>query len=211
MSFYFFLILSYLLGGIPFGLIVGFLFGHGDIRSKGSGNIGATNVWRVAGPWAALFVFIGDIGKGAAAVWICHHWYNPLWPISFEGAALLFGFFAVLGHLFSPYLKFKGGKGVNTALGVFTSLLPWETLASVIIFVVVLLVTRFVSLSSIIAALSLVGILWLKYLYFNIPIKKEYLLATSIVSVLIIFTHHKNIKRLLTGTENKFQLRRVID
>ncbi|MFH1701360.1 MAG: glycerol-3-phosphate 1-O-acyltransferase PlsY [Candidatus Zixiibacteriota bacterium] len=211
MSFYLCLILSYLLGGIPFGLIAGFLFGHGDIRSKGSGNIGATNVWRIAGPGATFFVFVGDFGKGAAAVLICSLWSNSSWPIPQESAALLCGLFAVLGHLFSPYLVFKGGKGVCTALGVFASLLPLETLASVIIFVIVLLITRFVSLSSIIATMSLAGILWIKYLYFNIPVKKEYLLATSVVSALILFTHHQNIKRLITGTEHRFQLRKAVD
>jgi glycerol-3-phosphate acyltransferase PlsY len=211
MSFYLFLILSYLLGGIPFGLIVGFLFGHGDIRSKGSGNIGATNVWRIAGPRATLIVFIGDIGKGAVAVWICHTWYNSSWPISYEGAALLFGLFTVLGHMFSPYLKFKGGKGVSTTLGVFISLLPLETLASVVVFILILIVSRFVSLSSIVAALSLTGILWVKHLYLNIPVEKEYLLATTIVFALILFAHHQNIKRLISGTESRFKLRKAVD
>ena len=211
MNFYLFLILSYLLGGIPFGLIIGYIFGHGDIRTKGSGNIGATNVWRVAGAGAAFFVFIGDIGKGALTVWVCHTWYNPSWPLSYEGAALLFGFFAVLGHLYSPFLKFKGGKGVNTALGVFVSLLPWETLAAVVIFLLTLMISRFVSLSSIIAVLSLAGILWIKYLYFEYSVKKEYLFAASLISVLILFAHHQNIKRLIAGTENRFQIRKAVD
>lgn len=211
MSFYFFLILSYLIGGIPFGLLVGFFFGQGDIRDKGSGNIGATNVWRIAGPGAALIAIIGDIGKGAVAVWICHIWYSFTWPISYEGAALLFGLFTVLGHIFSPYLKFKGGKGVSTTLGVFIGLLPIETLASVIVFIVILIATRFVSLSSIMAALTLTGILWVKYLYLNIPVKGEYLLATTIVFALILFAHHQNIKRLISGTENRFQLRKAVD
>ncbi len=211
MKYYYYLILAYFIGGVPFGFIVGFITGHGDIRKKGSGNIGATNVWRVAGPFAALFVFIGDIGKGVLAVMVCRAVYSSQWPLSFESVALLGGFIAVLGHIFTPYLKFKGGKGVNTALGVFACLVPVESAIAVIIFLITVSVFRYISLGSIIATLSLAGILWVEKLTLYRPIAEEYLIASTLAALLILLAHHQNIRRILAGNEHRFKLRKATD
>ena len=209
MSFYLYLIIAYLTGGVPFALIVGYLAGQGDIRKKGSGNIGATNVWRLAGPFPALFVFAGDIGKGVAAVLIGSLFYQPDWPVSLSNAALIAGILAVLGHTFSPYLRFRGGKGVNTVLGVFVSLMLIETLIAVGVFLVTVLVFRYISLGSMIGTLTLAIIVWIEKLALNRPIENSYLAVSAIMAAFILFTHRQNIKRLLSGTENRFQLRKV--
>ena len=211
MNFYAYLIVAYLVGGIPFGLIVGFLSGHGDIRQQGSGNIGATNVMRIAGIIPTIFVFIGDIGKGIAAVLLCQYFFQPGWPISYEAASLLAGFLAVMGHSFSPYLKFRGGKGVNTALGVFISVLPIQSLIAVSVFVVIVAITRYVSLGSLVATISLTGLVWAQKLFMDKSVANAYVIATSFVCFLIIITHRQNIKRLLAGNENRFQMRKAVD
>ena len=111
MSFYIYIIIAFALGGIPFGLLVGYMFGAGDIRKVGSGNIGATNVWRTAGPGAAMLVFVGDIGKGVLAVLLAGWMISASWPVAITTAGLIGGCAAVLGHMFSPFLGFRGGKG----------------------------------------------------------------------------------------------------
>ncbi|MCK5128005.1 MAG: glycerol-3-phosphate 1-O-acyltransferase PlsY [candidate division Zixibacteria bacterium] len=208
MDFYIYLIVAYFLGGLPFGLAVGYMFGHGDIRKKGSGNIGSTNIWRIAGGKAATIVFVGDIGKGIAAVLLCQYYYTPQYPISFEAASLLAGFLAVLGHSFSPYLKFQGGKGVNTALGVFISVLPIQALTALSVFLLIVAVTRYVSLGSIVATLTLAVILWVEKYAMNQPVANSYLVSTTVVAVLILITHRQNIKRLIAGNENRFEFGR---
>jgi len=209
MNFYLCLIIAYLLGGIPFGLLVGYLAGQGDIRQKGSGNIGATNVWRIAGPGAAIFVFIGDIGKGVAAVWLAMLFHNSGWPLPFAASALACGFVAVLGHMFSPFLRFRGGKGVNTALGVFVTLLPVQTLIAFAVFLLTVLIFRYISLGSILGALTLAAILWIERTAMNRPIDNWYLAAVSLLALLILVAHRQNIIRLTKGTENRFHLRKA--
>ncbi len=209
MMFYIFLLIAFLLGGIPFGLLAGYLAGQGDIRRKGSGNIGATNVWRVAGPGAALFVFIGDIGKGVAAVWLALVFYNAGWPLSAAASALACGFAAVLGHTFSPFLRFKGGKGVNTALGVFVTLMPWETLIAFVVFLLTVLIFRYISLGSILGALALAVVSWGERLVWHRPVDNWYLGAVSLLAFLILITHRQNIGRLIHGTENHFHWRKA--
>ncbi len=211
MTFYLLFISAYLLGGIPFGLIAGYLAGQGDIRKKGSGNIGATNVWRVAGPMAAAFVFAGDIGKGVAAVWLAIAFHNAGWPLSPTATYLLFGVAAVLGHTFSPFLKFKGGKGVNTALGVFITLMPIQTMIAIAVFFLTVMLFRYISLGSITGAVSLALVLWIQRIGMNREIDLLYLAAASLLALLILVTHRQNIKRLLNGTENRFKLRKVSD
>lgn len=211
MNFYLYLIIAFVLGGIPFGLLAGYIAGKGDIRKKGSGNIGATNVWRVAGPGAAIFVFAGDIGKGVAAVWLSFLFFNAGWPISSTAAALAFGVAAVLGHTFSPFLKFKGGKGVNTALGVFITLMPIETLIAVGVFILTVSIFRYISLGSISGALTLAILLWVERVAMQRAIDDLFLVAASLLALLILITHRQNIKRLMKGTENRFRLRKATD
>ena len=125
-------LIAYLLGAIPFGMIVARLYGAGDIRTLGSGNIGATNVWRVAGAKAAVWVYLGDIAKGTAAVlvgrYVAQHFQPTMLPI--DTFLVLCALTAVLGHVFPVYLGFKGGKGVNTALGTMLVLLPMARIRS---------------------------------------------------------------------------------
>jgi glycerol-3-phosphate acyltransferase PlsY len=206
MSVYIYLIVSFIMGGIPFGLLIGFAFGKGDIRTRGSGNIGATNVWRVAGPVAAALTFIGDIGKGIAAVLLCYAFYHTGWPVSQSTAALIGGVIAVLGHVFSPFLGFRGGKGVNTALGVFITLLPIETLIAFAIFIVLVAVFRYISLGSIVGAVVLAAVLWIERFVMHRPVDNLYLAAVTLLAVLIIIMHRDNIKRLMHGNENRFHL-----
>jgi glycerol-3-phosphate acyltransferase PlsY len=209
MSLYLCLIIAFLLGGIPFGLIAGYLAGRGDIRKVGSGNIGATNVWRAAGAKYAIMVFIGDIGKGVAAVFLSHWLYMSSWPVTQVVAALLAGLAAVLGHTFSPYLRFRGGKGVNTTLGVFVSLMPIETLISLVVFFVMAFAFRFISLSSISATTAFAIILWFERLALTKDIDDLFLTIGTLTAILIMLTHRQNIKRLIHGTESRFQLKKV--
>lgn len=206
MSVYVYLIISFILGGIPFGLLIGFAFGKGDVRLQGSGNIGATNVWRVAGPFAAALTFIGDIGKGVAAVFLCYVLYQGGWPVSQSTAALIGGVIAVLGHVFSPFLGFRGGKGVNTALGVFITLLPIETLIAFAIFALLVAVFRYISLGSIVGAVVLAAVLWIERFIMHRPVDDLYLTAVTLLAILIIIMHRENIKRLMHGNENRFHL-----
>lgn len=214
MSFYVILIAAYFIGGIPFGLFIGRLFGRGDIREKGSGNIGATNILRVVGPIPAVFVFICDVSKGSAAVYLCRVAYNasvvPL-PMSIESASLIAGILAVLGHAFSPYMKFKGGKGVNTALGLFIYVLPLQSLAALGVFVLMILATRYVSLSSMAATSFFTAVLYVEKFIMHRPIDKAYIIAATVVVLLIIVTHRENIKRLIAGKEYRLDIRKAVD
>lgn len=193
---------AYLLGSIPFGFLVSRLFGVRDIRLVGSGNIGMTNVWRTIGPFAALLVFIGDVGKGMLAV--------LLTPIISDGSPnmeylkIIAGLTAVLGHIFSVFLKFHGGKGVNTALGAMTVLLPSEVLISAAVFVITVASSRFISLGSIISSLTLFLVVLLEYLFWPGRVDSIYILLTFILWIVILLTHRSNIIRLLRGDENRF-------
>ncbi len=196
------ILVAYLLGAIPFGLLVARAFGITDVRSHGSGNIGATNVWRVAGARAAVWVYLLDIGKGILAVSLARLIPQTLLPA--EVLLVLAGLAAVFGHVFPVYLGFRGGKGVNTGLGVILSLLPLETIAALVIFISVLAVSKFVSLGSISAALVLAALVAAERLWFRPETPAIYLALTVCLAVMILFTHRHNIRRLLDGTENRF-------
>ena len=208
-------ILAYLLGSIPFGLIVAKTQGI-DIREHGSKNIGATNVWRVLGKKFGLTTFIFDTLKGLAAVlvaqWIAAHWpiHVPLphgheriefFPADYAGIAAAMG--CILGHSFPVWLRFKGGKGVATSLGVIVGMMPLAALVTFAVWGAVFKVSRYVSLASIVAALALpvivVAMLFLGWLhgwanfYFAVA-------AGGLVTAL----HRGTIQRLVAGTENRF-------
>ena len=198
---------AYLIGAIPFGLIVARLFGIKDIRKLGSGNIGATNVWRNAGAKAAVWVFIGDIGKGILAVLIAKSVYKNymVTEIQLELFIAICGIVAVLGHMFPVYLKFKGGKGVNTTLGVIATLLPLQTLMCFGVFTVILIITRYVSLASIIAVLALIAILLIQKFVLSQSVSFTYLIMALAMAFFVIIAHRQNIARIIAGTENKFR------
>jgi len=180
---------AYLLGSIPFGLLVGRLGGGIDVRGEGSGNIGATNVSRSLGLGAGILTLTLDLGKGAVAVALAR------WVDGSAAGPVLAGLAALVGHIFPVYLHFRGGKGVATGCGVFLLLAPAATLCAATLFGLTVLVTRRVSPGSILAAASLPLILVLEN---SAPI----LVAASLIaSILIILRHKKNIQNLLSGIE----------
>ncbi len=197
---------AYLVGAIPFGVIITRLAGIDDIRQLGSGNIGATNVWRAAGFKIAVWVFIGDIGKGALAV-LGAKYYAENFTLTVLSPDLFFvicAALAVLGHIFPVYLGFKGGKGVNTALGAMLVLLPIEILISFGIFIIVVLIFRYISLGSILGAIGMLAVILLEKYYYHKDIADVYLYLGIVLTLTIIITHHQNISRLISGTENRF-------
>ena len=200
---------AYLLGAIPFGLIIARMYGVADIRQHGSRNIGATNVLRVIGAKAAAWVFAADIGKGVAAVLIARLLIDGAGVASIDRDAFLIicGVASILGHVFSIFLHFKGGKGVNTALGAMITLLPIPCLIALIIFGAVFLAFRIVSLASILATSSLFFILWGQARVFSEHVAAVYYYVSIGLALLIIVTHRANIARILSGTENRFSFR----
>lgn len=186
------LLAAYLIGSIPTGLILGKLIWKKDLRQFGSHNIGATNAWRVLGRKAGILVFILDFIKGQLGVLLggC--------LIGVPGAMVAGGLLAMLGHMFPIFLGFKGGKGVATGLGVIAALMPKVTAIVVVVWLVLFLLTRYVSVASITAA-ALAPIL---AAFFNEP--TIYFLFVLIAAIFIVFRHRENIKRLKAGRENRF-------
>jgi acyl phosphate:glycerol-3-phosphate acyltransferase len=185
------IIFSYLLGSIPTGYIVGAMAGV-DIREVGSGNVGATNVARTVGKKRGLLTLIADVAKGFVPVFIAGRLDLSQTAIALVAIA------AFLGHLYPMFLKFQGGKGVATALGVLLALAPMATLILTAVFAVVAVSSRFVSLSSIVAALAAPIVLW--SLSYSLTV-----IATGVfLAVMITLRHRKNIQRLLEDTEPKF-------
>ena len=194
--------LGYLLGSIPVGYLLVKMFRHEDIRSVGSGNIGATNVLRSGGKGLGAATFLLDVVKGAAAVWLGTLLASYLLPnLPFRDAQAIAAVSAVLGHMFPVWLRFRGGKGVATGFGVFLVAAPLAALSSIALFTVILLVTRYVSLASILGAASFPLFAWFM-VHGDKP--APYIAAQIFVALLIILKHHQNIRRLLTGTENRF-------
>lgn len=186
-----FLIVAFLLGSIPFGIITAKAKGI-DLKKVGSGNIGATNVLRALGKWPAVITLIGDMGKGALAVALGRHGgVDPL----VEG---LIGISAILGHNFSIFLRFRGGKGVATSIGVLLFYLPREALVTIAIWLVVVFFTRYSSLGALVAF----GLLPFSVCVFEPGDWTKVLIAT-LISALIIVRHRENIDRLIRGSERK--------
>ena len=189
---------AFLLGSIPTGYLVARAKGV-DIRKHGSGNIGATNVFRTLGKPLGIFVFLVDALKGFAAVWL-----GARYGGGSDWAGIIAAVAAIAGHNYTPWLGFKGGKGIATSAGVLLALMPWAVLAIAIVWVVVFQVSRYVSLASICAAAALpvaVGLLWFSGCGGNGP-----LLAFSLaISALAIWRHRTNIQRLREGTESRFE------
>ncbi len=193
---------AYLLGSIPFGLLLGKLFGAADVRKAGSGNIGATNVLRVAGPLAGMLTLLLDAAKGALAVFLAARFSN-------ESATwmMIAGLCVMAGHCFPIWLGFRGGKGVATAAGVFLVLCPLAFLGAAILFVLVVLYWRFVSLGSLSAAAAMPLLIYFLWAPHHAP-PHMVTFGTLAATLLIVYKHDGNIQRMVQGDEPKFTFRR---
>ncbi|MDP8232337.1 MAG: glycerol-3-phosphate 1-O-acyltransferase PlsY [Candidatus Zophobacter franzmannii] len=193
--------IAYFLGSIPFSYLAGKLRGI-DIREHGSGNAGATNTLRVLGTGLGVVVMLLDMLKGALAVIVAKLLVPESSGMMYELTIVSIGVIAIVGHIFPVFLKFKGGKGVATTAGVFLSLAPLSIIIAILVFFIIVLLTRYVSLGSILAGLTAFGIV----LYQNI--KSDFgslptLILLGLMVLFIIIRHKSNIDRLLKGTENR--------
>ncbi len=189
------IVCAFMIGSIPFGTIIANMKGVA-LRQVGSGNIGATNVLRSIGVWPAVFTLLGDIAKGMAAVAIGKYFLGstPLvWTI---------GFAAVLGHTHSLFLGFKGGKGVATSIGVLLLYVPKVAVVTILIWIIVVVLTRYSSLGAIIA----LGLLPISILVFDF--EKEKFIFSILIALLILLKHNTNIKRLVSGREPRIGARK---
>lgn len=197
------LIAAYLLGSIPFGYLIVRAKESADVRAAGSGGTGATNVSRRAGKLAGVLTLMLDAAKGAAAVWFAR------WLVSADSSTnwivAAAAIMAVLGHIFPVWLGFRGGKGVATGLGIFLALSPLAVACAAMVFLIVVLITRYVSLASISATAALPLSVWLLNAYAKPVSDIKYIITAAIIGgALIIYMHRANIVRLLRGTESKF-------
>jgi glycerol-3-phosphate acyltransferase PlsY len=184
------LVAAYLIGAIPVGVLVARLAGGVDIRRHGSGNIGATNVLRTLGPTAGVLTLLGDVAKGYAAVWVAGTLGGaPAWV----GAGAVA---AVVGNCWPVFLRFRGGKGMATALGAFLAAAPLAVAPAAVVFAALTAITRLVSLGSIAACVIFAVAGWVAY-------PPSIALATTVVAAIIIVRHRANIQRLLAGTESR--------
>lgn len=190
---------AYLLGSIPFGYLIVKMGSGSDVRGAGSGNIGATNVTRVAGKAAGLATLALDAGKGYLAVWLAMRWShgNIRWMMA-AGIAV------VLGHTFSCWLRFCGGKGVATGLGVFLVVAWQAVLATLLVWLVVVAFWRYVSLGSVVAAAALPILVYLFYAPGHAP-PLAVSFGSVAVAIIVIFKHRENIARLIAGTESRLR------
>ena len=189
------IVAAYLIGSISFGIIFSKLFGLPDPRTVGSGNIGATNIARSGKKLPAILTLLGDALKGWLPVWLALQANMLMWVVAAVGLAVFFG------HLYPIYHKFKGGKGVATALGVMLAVSPMLGLACLLIWAFVFAISRLSSLSSIVAAALSPVFAWLLLPY------KDYVLMVLVMAVMLVWRHKSNIQKLLNGTESGFKKR----
>jgi glycerol-3-phosphate acyltransferase PlsY len=198
---------AYFFGSIPTGYLLVRIFRKQDIRSLGSGNIGATNVIRAGGKGLGAATFFIDVLKGSAAVYLGGLVGALLVPTAHvRDMQALAALFAVLGHMFPVWLRFRGGKGVATGFGVFLVAAPLGALAAITVFFIVLAITRFVSLASILGAASFPFFAWLLVKGDRPPF---FIAVQFAVASLIIVKHHQNIGRLLAGKESRFGVKKI--
>jgi len=195
-------IAAYILGSIPFGLLIVKATAGTDIREKGSGNIGAANVARNAGPVAGALTLFLDAAKGYLAVWLAGYFaHGSVRWMAFAAVA------AVIGHMFPIWLRFHGGKGVATGLGVFIPICWQAVAAGIVLWLLVVIFWRYSSLGSIVAAAAMPVFVYLLYAPPHAP-PDIVTISTTLVAVLIIFKHRSNIERLIAGEENKLKFTR---
>jgi glycerol-3-phosphate acyltransferase PlsY len=186
---------GYLLGSVPFGLLLARLFSHIDPREIGSKNIGATNIFRTAGKTLGILTLVGDVLKGVAPVWIATHWNLPDHWITIAGLS------SFLGHVFPLFLGFKGGKGVATALGVYLVISPIALVIEILLFLILVWKWRYISLGSMFCAATMPILI----AFFRSD-SRAYFVLSVFIGALILYRHQSNIVRLLQGTENKWKV-----
>jgi len=197
-------ILSYLLGSVPFSIVISRIWKGIDPRDYGSKNAGFANVYRVIGPLPAVIVLVLDIAKGMTAVLlITQIASNSVW-LSLIDLKILAGVFVILGHVFPLFAGFKGGKGIAAGLGALLSIIPLEVGLALILFVLIVTITRYVSLGSLSATAFIFLALVFERYYLKYQVPSELILMMFFLTAFIFFNHRSNIKRLLAGTENKF-------
>lgn len=194
-------VLAYLLGAVPTSFWVGRAFHGIDLRTRGSGNLGATNTFRVLGWKAALPVALFDVGKGFVPAWAFPLLDTEVTPWTW---ALAYGAAAIVGHVFSVWVRFRGGKGVATSAGVFLGLVPWAVLVGFVVWLGTALATRTVSLASIMAALSMPVAVWLT----PHAGSWEMVVFAAGLALFVTWAHRSNIRRILRGEEDRFGERR---
>jgi len=213
------IILSYIVGSIPTGLLVGRWIKGIDVRTQGSGNIGSTNVMRTLGWKLGLLVQFGDIAKGLFAVLLIARLHYGDFPFNnrtpfddFTVVQIIAGIAAVLGHIFSVFLNFRGGNGINTAAGMLVGIAPIDISIALIVFALVLLSTGYVSLGSLSAATAFPTTMFIRFNVFNVDIPSYHtLILFSIATTLLLFyAHRTNIRRLLQGQENQFSKLKIL-
>lgn len=193
MSYIIVIFLSYVIGSIPSGLILGKTLWHVDLRQHGSKNIGATNAWRTLGKLPGFIVFVADLLKGMLGV------YLGMMLVGSSTAMIIGGIMAIVGHSLSLFLKFKGGKGVATGLGVLIMLMPSVSAIVFLVWLIVVLISKYVSLGSIIAAVLVPVCAFIMGLSF------DFVVFGIVAAVFVIYRHKSNIIRLMNGTENKIK------
>jgi glycerol-3-phosphate acyltransferase PlsY len=189
------ILLAYLIGSIPFALLLARRWGASDLRLVGSGNLGAANVMRASGVTAGLVVAALDVGKGAASVWLAERLSTG------AGVTAVAGFAAIVGHIYPVWLRFRGGKGVATACGVFSILTPLAVPPAIAIFAAALWMTEYISLGSVLASMALPPIAY------ALGSPAPTVAAAVAASIIIVFRHRSNVVRLRTGTERRLGAR----
>ena len=190
-----FIVSAYLIGSIPFGYLFSRLFKGIDIREFGSHNIGATNVLRVVGPFPGFLTLLFDIGKGATVVLLAKKYFPSIIFLP-----IIAGVCAICGHNFSIFLKGKGGKGVATGFGVLVALAPFVSLLTFLVWLFVVLISKYISLASLISAFAFPFLLWLK------KAEPSLIILGILVFILVAIRHWENIKRLIKKTESKVNI-----
>lgn len=199
-------LLAYMLGSVSGSLVMGAIR-NVDIRESGSGNAGGTNAFRTQGAWFALVVIIIDIGKGFLAAWLLPHMELPALgePMSLQIQTLACGYAAVVGHCYPVWHGFRGGKGAATAVGALIVIEPAVLLPMILAWLAVLVLTGWVGLATILAAIGLVPV----FLWLDVP--REQLWFGILLAAFIVFTHRSNIVNILNGSEYKFQRIRIVN
>ncbi|MCP4631692.1 MAG: glycerol-3-phosphate 1-O-acyltransferase PlsY [candidate division Zixibacteria bacterium] len=198
------IIVSYLVGGIPTSIIAGRLLKGIDIREHGSGNAGATNVYRVLGPVPGIVVILIDAGKGVLSVLLFAQFVPPDIINDAAGIQIICGFTAILGHSFPVWAGFRGGKGIGTGAGVLFSIIPLISAIAVSIFIIAVALTKYISLGSMLATISVSLMLLIEKYFLGKDTSPILLYVCIVLTIFVLFSHKANIKRILNGTENRF-------